>query len=65
MILGLPQELGQELLNYLATRPYNEVFQLIDKLRNIQPVPNLGYNGPIPSIKTAEEMKREKINASI
>lgn len=30
--LGVSQEVLQEILDYLQTRPYNEVYQLIGKL---------------------------------
>ena len=33
-----PQELGQRLINYLAQRPYSEVFVLIAELQNLPPV---------------------------
>ena len=35
--LIIPQELAQQLVNYLKTRPYEEVFQLIGQLLQLQP----------------------------
>lgn len=32
----ISQELAQELLNYLATKPFQEVFQLINKLQQLK-----------------------------
>jgi len=35
----IEESLAQEILNYLASRPYIEVHEIIQKLRAIQPVP--------------------------
>jgi hypothetical protein len=37
--LILPTHLGQALLDYLATKPYREVYQLVAALQQLQPVP--------------------------
>lgn len=34
----ISQELANELLNYLATRPYRESAPLIDKLSKLEPI---------------------------
>jgi len=34
----LTEQLGQELLNYLASRPYAEVFQLVQKLQTLEEI---------------------------
>lgn len=34
----ISQELAQELLNYLVTKPFQEVFQLIQKLQQLHRV---------------------------
>lgn len=34
----ISQEFAQELLNYLATKPFQEVFQLINKLQQLKKV---------------------------
>jgi hypothetical protein len=36
--LALPVEVGQALINYLATRPYRETFELIQALQSLQTV---------------------------
>ena len=33
----MPEELGQEILNYLVERPYKEVFTLVMKLQSMKP----------------------------
>ena len=33
----MPEELGQEILNYLIERPYKEVFTLVMKLQSMKP----------------------------
>jgi hypothetical protein len=33
----MPEELGQEILNYLVERPYKEVFVLVAKLQAMKP----------------------------
>ena len=33
----MPEELGQELLKYLAERPYKEVFILVMKIQSMKP----------------------------
>jgi len=33
----MPEELGQEILNYLVERPYKEVFILVSKLQAMKP----------------------------
>ena len=38
-VLALPMPLLTALANYLVTRPYNEVFQLIAALSKLQDVP--------------------------
>ena len=48
MKFELPQELAQELINYLATRPFQEVFQTIGKLQSLK---------KIEEIKTVEPKK--------
>lgn len=37
----ISQDLAQELLNYLATKPFQEVFQLINKLQQLKKVEEL------------------------
>lgn len=32
----LPEDLGQNLLNYLVTKPYQEVYIYLDKLQKLQ-----------------------------
>ena len=36
--LVLPFPLGQTVLDYLATRPYNEVYMLVAELQALEPV---------------------------
>jgi hypothetical protein len=36
MTFLISQEFAQELLNYLATKPFQEVFQLINKLQQLK-----------------------------
>lgn len=33
----VPQELGQEIRNYLVERPYKEVFTLVLKIQSMKP----------------------------
>lgn len=33
----MPEELGQEILNYLVERPYKEVFTLVLKIQSMKP----------------------------
>lgn len=37
----ISQELAQELLNYLVTKPFQEVFQLIQKLQQLKRIEEL------------------------
>lgn len=37
--ISVPVPLAQALLDYLATRPYGEVYQLIAALQSLQPAP--------------------------
>lgn len=39
MNFEISQALCQQILNYLASKPYAEVFQLIEKLRSLPVVP--------------------------
>lgn len=40
-MVTMPTETAQALLNYLAARPYHEVFQLIAAIQSAQPVAQL------------------------
>jgi hypothetical protein len=44
----ISEELAQSVINYLATRPYQEVFQLINGLTNL------------PKIKDDKEVEEDK-----
>lgn len=37
-MLQIEEKLAVEVLNYLATKPYSEVFQLVSALQQIKPV---------------------------
>jgi len=45
MELRVPIELANQIIGYLATRPYQEVFQLIDGLKEAAKPPKEQENG--------------------
>lgn len=48
----LPESVGQRVLEYLAIRPYREVFPLVRELESLQPMPEEGEIKPeVPSRK--------------
>lgn len=45
--VSIDKNLAESLLNYLATKPYSEVWQLIGALQqDIKPVPEAGHTQP-------------------
>ncbi|MDE2363141.1 MAG: hypothetical protein KGM42_10735 [Hyphomicrobiales bacterium] len=40
MMFLISAEQGQAIYNYLATKPYNEVVQLVEILKSLQPAPD-------------------------
>ena len=48
MTYKLPEELGLLVLNYLATRPYTEVHQLIAGLQALKKLEEPGADEPKP-----------------
>lgn len=44
---AIPENVATAILNYLSTRPYREVYELITALQQIQPV---GQPAPVPPI---------------
>lgn len=38
-MLQLPEDLALELVQYLATRPFGEVYQIIPRIQRLEPVP--------------------------
>lgn len=50
--LSIPKDLAQAVVNYLATRPYQEVHQFMPALLSLQPIPQ---PEPKPETKETEE----------
>lgn len=50
----LDRKLLQGITDYLITRPYGEVFQLLDAIRNIEP-----HQDQSPVARQVEELKGE------
>ena len=43
----LPEEVGQAVVRYLATRPYGEVFELVQAIQKLEPVPPEKIEEPV------------------
>lgn len=51
----LPPELAQAIVNYLATKPYQEVFQVMPQIMNLEGVPEVA---PVPG-ESQEEIDKD------
>jgi hypothetical protein len=61
--LAMPLALAQAVANYLQTRPYREVVDLIDGMQKMQPVPAAAAQSdppesPAPQAKASESVTR-------
>ena len=60
MKFQLTQEQLQTIVNYLVTRPYNDVFQILDMIRALPPVAEVPSPvAPIEPTKTSESVEPE------
>ena len=53
----LDEKTKQDLLNYLASKPFIEVFQLINSLQSTQEIPTLKQTAPTLVVDKNEEKK--------
>ena len=55
-MLQLPQDLASAIAQYLATRPFQEVFKLMNALSNLEPIDS---NANVSNIKEVRESNQK------
>lgn len=56
----LPPELAQAIVNYLATKPYQEVFQVMPQIMNLEGVPEV-----TPEMASVPGLTQEEVDQDI